>query len=91
VVPGICTGDENRVVVFCPSRPSHHYPMPIRFRQSFLLMNETLSPPLIALHVVPGICTGDENYVTSFCPNIVHYYLVPHDHRVPSVLVANEC
>jgi hypothetical protein len=44
-VPGICTGDEKYVVVFCPSCPLPPDPMTIMFHQSWLLMNE-LSPHL---------------------------------------------
>jgi hypothetical protein len=68
VVPGICTGDENSVVVFCPSCPKlpppHDHKVP-----SVLVANEYSSPPLIELHVVPGICIGDEACVLLFCPS----------------------
>jgi hypothetical protein len=58
------------------------------FHQFWLLMKNYV-PPLIELHVVPGICTGDETFVVVFCPSRPLAPL-PHDHRVLSVLVANE-
>ena len=37
----------------------------------------------------PGICTGDERNIVLLSPSCPEP-LLPHDHRVPSVLVANE-
>jgi hypothetical protein len=72
VVPGICTGDETFVVLFCPSCPTtlepHDHKVP-----SVLVANELVTPPLIELHVVPGICTGDEISVVVFCPSFQNY------------------
>ena len=69
VVPGICTGDEKYIVVFCPSCPllllPHAHSVP-----SVLVASELcIVVPEIELHVVPGICTGDETFVVVFCPS----------------------
>jgi len=51
--------------------------------------NDLEVPVVIEVHVVPGICTGDEYSVVLFCPNCPGT-LLPHAHKVPSVLIAKE-
>ena len=68
MVPGICTGDERLIVVFCPSRPLFPHPHDHKV-PSVLVASEKLPPPFILFHEVPGICTGDERLIISLSPS----------------------